>query len=135
VVWDTENSLLYALGYDQLRAYRLKDWETSSPGLIKVNEWKIPDESGHDLYLTSEQKLLFSTTNSVWQFDMATSQFSPFKPLEGVKKVKSVNYIAETGELVYTKGEINWWTHHIYFQHPADTLTIDDMRIYKVRTR
>jgi hypothetical protein len=134
VVWDAEKSSLFALGFDQLREYKLKNWESPEPQLIKVNEWEIPDESGHDLYLTSERKLLLSTTNSVWEFDITTSQFAPFKPLEGMDHVKSVNYNAESGELVYTKGEISWWTHHIYFQNPADTLQVDDMKIYKIRT-
>jgi len=133
VVWDDEKNSLFALGFDQLREYKLKDWESTQPKLMKVNQWEIPDESGHDLFLTSDRRLLLSTTNSVWQFDITTSVFSPFKPLEGVEHVKSVNFDAQTGELVYTKGEISWWTHHIYVINPNDTLQVDDMKLYKVR--
>jgi hypothetical protein len=133
VVWDDEKNSLFALGFDQLREYKLKDWDSSQPKLMKVNQWEIPDESGHDLFLTSDRRLLLSTTNSVWQFDITTSVFSPFKPLEGVEHVKSVNFDAQTGELVYTKEEISWWTHHIYVINPNDTLQVDDMKLYKVR--
>jgi len=99
-VWLPDKESLFALGYNQLRDYKLKDWETAQPSLEMVNEWKIPDESGHDLFLTSDQRLLLSTTNSVWQFDIAVSEF---KPLKGVEHVKSVNLNVEKGELVYTK--------------------------------
>tara|TARA_R110002124_G_scaffold277321_8_gene448640 strand:+ start:25028 stop:25933 length:906 start_codon:yes stop_codon:yes gene_type:complete len=132
-VWNEEKNSLFTLGFDQLREYKLADWESAQPKLEKVNEWEIPDESGHDLFLTSDQRLLLSTTNSVWQFDISTSIFTPFEPLEGAKHVKSVNFNAETKELVYTKGEISWWTHHIYFENPQDTLEVNDMKLYKVR--
>lgn len=134
-VWLPEMESLFALGYDQLREYKLKDWETDQPSLEMVNDWKIPDESGHDLFLTSDQRLLLSTTNSVWQFDIAVSEFSEFEPLKGVEHVKSVNLNVETGELVYTKGEISWWTHHVYFENPHDTLLVEDINLYKVRLR
>ncbi|WP_339926248.1 DUF6528 family protein [uncultured Cyclobacterium sp.] len=132
-VWDEEKNSLFALGFDQLREYKLSDWESAQPKLAKVNEWEIPDESGHDLFLTSDRRLLLTTTNSVWQFDISTSLFTPFEPLEGIGHVKSVNYNAETEALVYTKGEISWWTHHIYFSNPKDTLVVNDMKLYKVR--
>ncbi|EPR69642.1 hypothetical protein ADICYQ_1427 [Cyclobacterium qasimii M12-11B] len=132
-VWDEEKNSLFALGFDQLREYKLADWESAQPKLEKVNEWEIPDESGHDLFLTSDRRLLLTTTNSVWQFDISTSIFTPFAPLEGMEHVKSVNFNAETEALVYTKGEISWWTHHIYFVNPKDTLEVNDMKLYKVR--
>lgn len=134
VVWDEKNNSLFALGFDLLREYKLEDWDSSAPRLKQVNEWEIPDESGHDLFLTDDSRLLLSTTNSVWQFDINRSIFSPFPALEGVHHVKSVNLNAQTGELVYTKGEISWWTHHIYMHLPKkDTLALTDKKIYKVR--
>ena len=134
-VWVAERESLFALGYDQLREYKLKNWETDQPSLEMVNEWEIPDESGHDLFLTSDQRLLLSTTNSVWQFDISSAQFSEFEPLKDVKHIKSVNWFPDTGELVYTKGEISWWTHHVYFEKPFDTLVVEDINLYKVRLR
>lgn len=134
VVWDEEKNSLFALGFDQLREYKLEDWDGSQPRLKQVNEWGIPDESGHDLFLTKDRRLLLSTTNSVWQFDIKSSTFSPFSALEGIPHVKSVNLNTQTGELVYTKGEISWWTHHIYMHLPKkDTLALTDKKIYKVR--
>jgi hypothetical protein len=134
-VWVAERESLFALGYDQLREYKLKNWETDQPSLEKVKEWEIPDESGHDLFLTSDQRLLLSTTNSVWQFDISSGKFSEFEPLKDVKHVKSVNWFPGTGELVYTKGEISWWSHHVYFEEPYDTLVVEDIKLYKARLR
>ncbi|GAB3007770.1 hypothetical protein GCM10027284_27440 [Cyclobacterium sediminis] len=134
VVWDEQNNSLFALGFDLLREYKLEDWDSSAPWLKQVSEWEIPDESGHDLFLTDDSRLLLSTTNSVWQFDINRSIFSPFPALEGVHHVKSVNLNAQTGELVYTKGEISWWTHHVYMHLPKkDTLALTNKKIYKVR--
>jgi hypothetical protein len=135
VVWLPEKESLFALGYAELREYKLNDWDTPTPSLKMVNEWMIPDESGHDLFLTSDQRLLLSTTNSVWEFDIAQSEFSEFEPLKGVTHVKSVNLNSDTGELVYTKGEISWWTHNVYFENPQDTLIVEDIKLYKVRVR
>ncbi|GEM_PF-7085002 len=41
--------------------------------------------------------------------------------------------VSDAGELVYTKGEISWWTHNIYFINPEKRLIIPDINIYKVR--
>ena len=51
-------------------------------------------------------------------FDIDKEEFSPFEPLCDVENVKSVNYDSETQRLIYTKAEINWWTHHIYQENP-----------------
>lgn len=133
VVWVEEMESLFALGFDELREYKLKDWNSNSPSLEMAASWKIPDESGHDLYLTSDHRLLFSTTNSAWEFNLQSHEFAPFAPLENVKHVKSINYNAETKELIYTKGEISWWTHHVYFTNPTDTLVEENVKIYKSR--
>lgn len=132
-VWIAKRKLLFVLGYDVLRTYSLKDWDTDHPSLVKESEWKLPDNGGHDLYSVSPDEFLFSTSNTVWRFDVDDSTFSPFEPLKNVKNVKSVNYDGKTGELVYTKGEISWWTHNIYFQHPADTFRVPGINVYKAR--
>lgn len=132
-VWIPERRRLFVLGYDVLRTYSLSDWESDSPMLNKENEWRLPDSGGHDLYAVSKDQFLLSTSNSVWSFDVELGSFTPFGPLEDVKHVKSVNYDSNSGELVYTKGEISWWTHAIYFQNPHDTLRVNNINMYKVR--
>jgi len=133
VIWLDKIDALFALGYNELRKYSLKNWDSEKPELELMKTWILPDNGGHDLNSISESKLLLTTTNGVWVFDIPKEEFSPFDLLNQVKNVKSVNYIESTGELVYTKGEISWWTHNIYFKNPDKTITIPDINLYKVR--
>lgn len=125
---------MYALGFDELRAYSLKDWETSSPSLHLEKVWKTPIERGHDLIAVTDNELIFTGHNGVYWFDIAKESFTPFEPLADRENIKSVNYNKETGYMVYTQAEINFWTHHIYMENPKKVLTIEDIDLYKVRT-
>lgn len=133
-VWMTEKERLFILGHDELRAYMLKDWQTDKPSLSLEKSWKIPVVSGHDLVKVSEKELLLTGNDGVYWFDIDKESFSPFEPLAGAEHVKSINYDKETGELVYTKAEESWWTHHIYSENPKRVFTIEDINLYKVRT-
>ena len=133
VVWVDKIKRLFALGYSELRSYSLKNWDSEKPVLKLEKTWKLPDESGHDLSYVTDNSLALSTHRSVWTFDVKSGRFSPLKQLEGVENVKSVNYDLKTGELVYTKGEISWWTHNVYLKNPDKTITISDLNIYKAR--
>jgi len=133
VVWVKSSKLLYALGYDELRAYQLVDIKTDHPSLKLVDKWGFPGISGHDLTPIDNRHLLMTNAKGVFQFDMDTHTFTPFPPMSGWKDVKSANYDVRTGQLIYTKAEISWWTHHIYSMNPQWTLTFDDINLYKVR--
>ena len=133
VVWMAGLKQLFALGYNELRSYSLKNWNSEKPQLQLEEKWMLPDNGGHDLTPVSDSRLIITTTNGVWVFNTRDKQFSSFELLKGVENVKSVNYNETTKELVYTKGEISWWTHHIYFKNPDKVLTIPDIRMYKVR--
>lgn len=124
---------LFALGYDELRAYSLGKWKTEKPELQLLKKWKLPDNGGHDLTAISDAKLILTTTNGVWIFDTSDEQFSPFELLNQVGNVKSVNYNETTKKLIYTKGEISWWTHNIYCRNPDRIFTIPEINLYKVR--
>ncbi len=132
-VWHAERESLYALGYDVLREYKLRNWESDQPSLEMVASWPIPVKSGHDLVKVDDERMLLSGNDGVYWFDVESGQYSPFEPLKDTHEVKSVNYNAKSGRLIYTKAEISWWTHHIYQENPDKVLTIDSMDIYKVR--
>ena len=132
-VWHAERESLYALGYDVLREYKLKDWESDTPSLEMVASWSIPVKSGHDLMKVDAERMLVSGHEGVYWFDVERGEYTPFEPLQSTENVKSVNYNARSGRLVYTKAEESWWTHHIYQENPTKVITIDDMNIYKVR--
>ena len=132
-VWHAERESLYALGYDVLREYKLKDWQSDTPSLELKQSWPIPVKSGHDLVKVDKERMLVSGHEGVYWFDVESGEYSPFEPLQSTENVKSVNYDAKSGRLVYTKAEESWWTHHIYQENPTKVITIDDMNIYKVR--
>ena len=132
-VWHAERESLYALGYDVLREYKLKDWQSDKPSLELKQSWPIPVKSGHDLVKVDAKRMLVSGHEGVYWFDVESGEYSPFEPLAETVNVKSVNYNARSGRLVYTKAEESWWTHHIYQENPAKVITIDSMNIYKVR--
>ncbi len=133
VVWNEKRQLLFALGYDELRAYNLIDWYSENPKLDLRKVWKIPNEGGHDLFAPTEDYFLLSTKESVWKFTIDTEKFTPFEPIANEKKVKSIYYNDANGELIYTKGEITWFTHNIYFKNPDLKINIPERQIYKVR--
>lgn len=132
-VWHAERESLYALGYDVLREYKLRNWESDQPSLEMVASWPIPVTSGHDLVKVDAERMLLSGHEGVYWFDVESGQYPPFEPLKDTHNIKSVNYNAKSGRLIYTKAEISWWTHHIYQENPDKVLTIDSMNIYKVR--
>ncbi len=132
-VWHAERESLYALGYDVLREYKLKDWQSDTPSLELKQSWSIPVKSGHDLVKVDAKRMLVSGHEGVYWFDVESGEYSPFEPLAETVNVKSVNYNARSGRLIYTKAEESWWTHHIYQENPTKVITIDSMNIYKVR--
>ncbi len=134
VVWMSKQKSLFALGYNELRRYTLKKWDSTKPVLQLEEKWILPDNGGHDLISVSDTRLLLTTTKNVWVFDIPDSRFSSFGMLDKLDNVKSVNYDESKGELVYTRGEISWWTHNIYLKNPDKTLVIQNINLYKVRT-
>ena len=135
VVWDENLQLLYALGYDELRAYELKDWDSATPSLKKVHSWKIPGKSGHDLVSVPNAitKLVLTEHESVWVFDKVTHQFTPCEPLKGVKDVKAVSYHPTIGQLAYIKAETSWWSNRVYLKGPDQYFSFPDIHLYKTR--
>ncbi|MDR3262373.1 MAG: DUF6528 family protein [Tannerella sp.] len=132
-VWIPERERFYALGFDELREYSLKNWNTASPELRLEKRWILPEEDGHDLSPVSGGKLMVTASKGVYLFDIMRETFTPFEPLKGIPGVKSVNYNEATGQLIYTKAEESWWTFNIYMKHPDRKLTLPDVRLYKVR--
>jgi len=92
---------LFALVFNELRRYSLKNWDSEKPELKLLKIWTLPDNGGHDLNSISDTELILTTTNSVWIFNTPEEQFSPFDLLSQIRNVKSVNYKESNNELVY----------------------------------
>ena len=133
VVWMPEYERLFALGYDVLRSYSLKDWDGANPYLEMEKSWSLPDEGGHDLMRISDKELIVSSHKGTFIFNIEDGRFRSFKPLADVPNVKSVNYNPKTKRLIYTKAEESWWTYHIYGEHPKRLYTFPEIKLYKVR--
>jgi hypothetical protein len=135
VIWDNKDELLYALGYDELRAYDLKDWNTESPSLEIIKSWKIPGESGHDLsnWSRDHNKLILTEHESVWLFDKSTHKFKPFVPLRARENVKAISHHPSTHRMAYIQAEISWWSHRVYLTDPDQWFSFPGIKLYKVR--
>lgn len=134
VVWNRSQKRLYALGYDELRAYSLSDWKSDRPKLKLEQRWKLPETGGHELFASSDDTFLISTSRSVWRFRISDGSFAPFEPIANVPDVKSVYYNEKSRQLIYTKAEISWWTHNVYMENPEKVIRVPEMDLYKVRT-
>ena len=135
VVWDASRSLLWALGEKELRAYRLKDWDTPRPGLVLDSRYPLPDVGGHELGAVPDSPhLIVSTHAGVWRFHRDAHTFTPDPDLGAVHDVKSAVIDPATGRLAYTQAETpDWWTSHIRFRHPDGDIHLAGERLYKVR--
>jgi hypothetical protein len=129
VVWVKEQKLLYALGYDVLRAYSFPN-----PNELKLEKsWKIPGEGGHDLFLSNDRKKLFMTEHhEAWVFDLGTNEFQKIPGFPQAENIKSVSENS-AGQFIYTVPEESWWTFHVSFHHPEKKIPFPDMKVYKAR--
>ncbi|MBN1986118.1 MAG: hypothetical protein JW761_07425 [Prolixibacteraceae bacterium] len=129
VVWDKNRNSLFALGYDVLREYKMKQNDT----LTLINEWKIPGTGGHDLQMAPGGETLFLTEHTgAWIFDMANEQFRKIDNFPDAENIKSINQ-NQNGRFVYTVPEESWWTFHVSFSNPEGILAFPDIHVYKAR--
>ncbi len=133
VVWNEKVKRLFALGFNELRSYRLANWSSSKPLLVLEKSWQLPDEGGHDLSYVSDKEMLVSTHHNVFAFDIRNEKFTVFKPLAGKHDIKAANYNKVSQRLVYTQAEQSWWTFNIYGVKPSQVINIPDIKLYKVR--
>lgn len=134
LVWDAKRKKLYALGYEELRQYVLKDWSGKSPKLLLEKKWKIPGIGGHDLQMAPNGNSLFLTEHeSPWVFSLQKFDFNKLPELAGIANVKSFGKHADTGQLIFTIPEERWWTFHVKFKNPARSFAFPEMHVYKAR--
>lgn len=132
VVWHAKTKILYALGYDVLRAYTV-EFKSNEIALQKVNEWRIPGKSGHDLTMTPDQKSLYITEHTnAWRFDIGTSKFEKISDFPVKKNIKSISR-NKKNQIIYTEPEESWWTFSVKFLHPEKKLLFPDIKVYKAR--
>jgi hypothetical protein len=129
LVWDEQRQFLWALGFDELRAYTLEAWEGDQPALKLKNSYPLPDKDGHDLRpVPSTSELLITTEKSVQLFDRETTVFKPHALLGKEAGIKSVDVHPVTGRIV-----LSAWGPAIRLLEPDGKIQFKDARPYKVR--
>ena len=89
---------------------------------------------GRNTELFGQEKVIYiSGKEGVVWFYPESGTFAPYEPLKDLQHIKSVNYRKSDGRLIYTVAEERWWTHNVYQKNPDRMITIDSMKIYKVR--
>lgn len=135
VYYDAKAKLVWAVGWSELRAYRLKDWDGDKPKLGLVESYDLPGESGHDLTPNPGTRELFVTMHDgVWLFDLETRKFRRHPTLGSYTHVKSISVHPETGRLAYVKAEEKtWWTREVKLWGLEDSVRFANKRVYKAR--
>lgn len=132
VVWDEKRDLLWALGNDQLRAYRVAEGD----GRLGLEfQTKLPEDNGHDLTpMPGSPRLFISTGHRCWFFDRDTRQLVPHDVLGEMEKIKSYSVHPGTGRIAYVQAEgTNWWAQRVRFLNPEGVLQLPGQRLYKAR--
>ncbi len=135
LLWDEGSKMLWALGYDILRSYRLYDWQSEDCSVKMANEYRLPGIDGHDLqFAPGRNKLMITTTDNVWIFDMKKSVFLPHPVMGNESNVKSVSYNKRTDRTAYVKAsEENWWGYYIHIAETGKVIYLPYEKLYKVR--
>ena len=129
LVWDEQRQCLWALGFDELRAYTLEAWESDKPQLKLKSTYPLPDQDGHDLRpVPGTNELLLTTQHTVQLFDRETASFKPHALLGKEAGIKSVDVHPSTGRIV-----ISEWGAAIRLFEPVGKIQFKDTRPYKVR--
>lgn len=129
VLWDGGRQCLWALGFDELRRYRLSGWSSDRPSLEPDQSWRLPDDDGHDLRaVPGSADLLLTTGLTVQLFDRDRGVFRVHPELGGEGKVKSADVHPVSGRLV-----VGRWSSRVQLLGPGGEIRLMDAKPYKVR--
>lgn len=135
VVWDPDRKCLWALGFHELFAYQLMNWETENPSLQLAATHTIPDSDGHDLQaVPGSNQLVLTTDKHVYFFDRETHEFHPHPELGDRIGIKSISIHPVSGRAAFIQADTpNWWSGTLRFLSPAMELSMKPESIYKAR--
>lgn len=134
IVWDQQRQLLWALGYNQLKAYQLVDWDTSEPSLLLSNTYNLPENGGHDLYPVPESaEMTITTSNHCWVFNRDSGSFNLHPLLSDMQAVKAISINPINQQLVYIKADTSWWSENLRFLNPNNSIYYKNEHFYKAR--
>ena len=135
VVWDDKRQMLWALGNDQLNAYRLANWAGTPPKLHLDSSYPLPDLSGHDLQHAPGSDILVLTTGShVYVFNRERCAFFPHMTLGNKAGVKCVSIHPRTHlTAIVQADDRQWWSDTVRWLDFETAFKLPGQRLYKVR--
>ena len=135
VVWDEKRRRLWALGDQELRSYKLQDWEGQTPSLKLAASHRLPDEGGHDLQpVPSSNDLVVTTGFHVYLFDRDKGEFRLHPELGGKGDVKCVSVHPLSGRTVFIQGNgKDYWNDVFHLLAPSGMVHLPGERLYKGR--
>ena len=129
LVWDDDRKTLWALGYDELRAYKIASKDVTQTQLELRKTHKLPGIGGHDLRAVPKSAgLLISNKEHVYIFDRTKEQFTEHTTLGKIEKVKSIDVHPVTGQLVHSL-----WGQKITLSNPDSEIKTGTSIVYKAR--
>jgi len=129
LVWDEERKTLWALGYDEVRAYKLIDSDRAHIRLELTKTHKLPGIGGHDLRpIPKSSGLLISNKDHVYTFDRTKEEFKEHVTLGKIEKVKSIDVHPQTGQIVHSL-----WGQKVSLTNPDRDVSTGDSVVYKAR--
>jgi len=133
VVWDEQRQVLWGLSDSFIAGYRLTNWN-SQPDLVKVYQTALPDGGGHDMYpVPNSPNLMIATALHVWLLDRDTQWFTKHPLLGDTPNAKATSMHPVMGQIVYVTSDGPWWSEHLRFGAPTNTVDFPGDRLYKAR--
>ena len=135
-VWDAERSLLWVVGYEELRTYRLCAGAPQSQCLVRDSCWRLPWTGGHDLQpVPGGRDLLLSVSAGALLFDRDTREFRAHPFLGSVPKIKSLSMHLRSRRLAVVQAEEQYGSYagRVRLYDPPGEVVISGPPVYKAR--
>lgn len=133
LVWDEARQILWGLSDSFIAGYKLTNWNLQ-PNLVQVSWTGLPDGGGHDMYpVPNSADLMVPTQLHGWLFNRDTRQFTKHPLLGDTPNIKGTSVHPLTGQTVYITADGPYWSEHVRFLTPSNTLDFPGARFYKAR--
>lgn len=135
VVWDVSRRRLWALGCEELRCYRLENWDTALPTLALESAAALPDENGRDLQAVPQSNdLVVATSANVYLFDRDGAGFRLHPNLRGREKVVCVSIHPRSERTLFVQANCGEsWSTTLRLLAPVQTLELYGERLHRAR--
>ena len=136
VVWDDSRGVLWALGREELRVYRLARRGDEGPRLERESSAALPATGGHDLQaVPGTPDLLLSVSGGAYLFDRDTRLFRPHALLGATPLIKSVSVHPRTGRIAVVQAEAAHGSYagRILLYEPQGVCPVPGPPVYKAR--